>query len=72
MVFIHRFGALLNTHLHYHCIVVNGMFDADAEVGAVFHPASGLDASVIGEVQAVVRKGLLRVPVLSYTIRDLN
>jgi hypothetical protein len=55
VVFIHRFGALLNPHLHYHCIVVDGVFDADAEGGAIFHPASGLDASVTGEVQAAVR-----------------
>ena len=60
VVFIHRFGALLNTHLHYHCIFVDGMFDADAEGGVAFHPASGLDDAVIGEVQATVRKRLLR------------
>ncbi len=60
VVFIHRFGALLNPHLHYHCIVVDGVFDADAEGGAIFHPASGVDESVIGEVQAAVRKRLLR------------
>ena len=60
VVFIHRFGALLNTHLHYHCIVVDGVFDAGAGGGAVFHPASGLDATAIGEVQSAVRKRLLR------------
>ena len=60
MVFIHRFGALLNPHLHYHCIVVDGVFDADAECGVVFHPASGLDATAIGEVQTDVRRRLLR------------
>ena len=56
VVFIHRFGALLNTHLHFHCVVVDGVFDADAGGGVVFHPASGLDAPVIGEVQAAVRQ----------------
>ena len=30
VIFIHRFGALLNTHLHFHCIVVDGVFEADA------------------------------------------
>ncbi len=59
-VFIHRFGALLNPRLHYHCIVVDGVFDADAEGGVVFHPASGLDATAIGEVQSAVRRRLLR------------
>ncbi len=60
VVFIHRFGALLNTHLHYHCVVIDGVFDADTEGGVVFHPASGLDATAIGEVQAAVRRRLLR------------
>jgi hypothetical protein len=60
VVFIHRFGALLNPHLHYHCIVVDGMFDGDTAGGVRFHPASGVDESVIGEVQAAVRKRLLR------------
>jgi hypothetical protein len=61
VVFIHRFGALLNTHLHFHCVVVDGVFEADAEGGgAVFHPASGLDAPAIGEVQAAVRRRMLR------------
>ena len=59
VIFIHRFGALLNTHLHFHCIVVDGVFEADAEGGAAFHPASGLDAAAIGEVQVAVRRRLL-------------
>ena len=60
MIFIHRFGALLNTHLHFHCIVVDGVFEGDAQDGAVLHPASGLDASAIGKAQAAVRRRLLR------------
>jgi len=60
VVFIHRFGALLNTHLHFHCVVVDGVLEADAGGGVTFHPADGLDASAIGEVQAAVRRRLLR------------
>ena len=68
VVFIHRFGALLNTHLHFHCVVVDGVFEAmtegngldHAEGGVSFHPAADLDASAIGEVQAAVRRRLLR------------
>ena len=60
VVFIHRFGALFNPHLHCHCIVVDGVFDAAAEGSAVFHPAGGLDATTIGEVQTAVRRRLLR------------
>lgn len=60
VIFIHRFGALLNTHLHFHCIVVDGVFEGDAEGGVTFHPADGLDAPAIGKVQTAVRRRLLR------------
>jgi len=60
VVFIHRFGALLNTHLHFHCVVVDGVFDAEADDGVSFHIASGLDTQAISEVQAAVRRRLLR------------
>ena len=33
VVFIHRFGALLNPHVHFHCIVVDGGFEADDPPG---------------------------------------
>ena len=44
VVFIHRIGALLNTHLHFHCVIIDGVFDVDAAGGVSFHPASTLDA----------------------------
>ena len=42
MVFIHHFGALPNTHPHFHCVVVvvvvavDGVFEADAIGGRFF------------------------------------
>ena len=60
VIFIHRFGALLNTHLHFHCIVIDGGFEADAQHGVTFHAASAVDAPAIAAVQATVRKRLLR------------
>lgn len=60
VVFIHRFGALLNAHLYFHCVVVDGVFDADAAGGVIFHPATELDARAIAMVQASVRQRLLR------------
>ena len=51
---------MLNTHLHFHCIVIDGVFDAAVAGGVSFHPASGLDAQLIGAVQAAVRRRLLR------------
>ena len=41
LVFIHRFRALLNTHLHFHCIVVDGTFDTDAAAENGLDHASG-------------------------------
>ena len=28
VAFIHRFGALLNPHVHFHCVVGDGVFEA--------------------------------------------
>ena len=61
IAFIHRFGSTLNPHLHSHCVVIDGVFDATATGGVVFHAATGLEANAIAEVQAQVRRSLLRV-----------
>jgi len=60
VIFIHRFGALLNAQLHLHGIVIDGVFEADAVDGVAFHPESGVDAPAIAALQATVRKRLLR------------
>ena len=46
VAFIHRFGALLKSHLHFHCVVVDGVFEAgtEAELPAQFHEPSALSA----------------------------
>jgi hypothetical protein len=61
VAFIHRFGSSLNPHLHFHCVVIDGVFDATATGGVVFHAATGLEANAIAQVQAQVRRRLLRV-----------
>jgi len=59
VAFIHRFGSALNPHLHFHCVVLDGVF-ASAPAGVVvFHPAAGIDAQAIAAVQAKVRRRLL-------------
>ena len=61
VVFIHRFGAALNTHLHFHCCIIDGVFAAaDAAAGVVFHQACGLDAAAVATVPAQVRQRVLR------------
>jgi len=75
VAFIHRFGSSLNTHVHFHVCVIDGVFEAvsvpggsDAEAadpgpavpGVNFHPAAGLDEAAFATVQADVRRRLLR------------
>ena len=60
VAFIHRFGSSLNAHLHFHCVVIDGVFDATPTGGVVFHAATGLEANAIAQVQAQVRRRLAR------------
>ena len=71
VAFIHRFGSSLNEHVHFHVCVVDGVFEevagegsADAPMqasapGVVFHPASGIDAATVAQVQTTPQK---RIP----------
>jgi len=60
VAFIHRFGSTPNAHLHFHYAAIDSVFDSAAG-GVVFHADSGLDATTITQVQAQVRRRLLRV-----------
>ncbi|WP_413882000.1 transposase [Candidatus Aalborgicola defluviihabitans] len=72
VAFIHRFGSSLNAHVHFHVCVVDGVFEAvalegDANAapqssppGIVFHPASGIDADTVAQVQTTLQKRILR------------
>ena len=48
-------------HLHFHCVVLDGVFDATATGRVVFHAATGLETNAIAQVQAQVRRRLLHV-----------
>ena len=60
VAFVHRFGGYLNSHVHYHVLVTDGVFSADGEGGAVFHPACDLDVADFQAVQTKIRKRGLR------------
>ena len=60
VAFIHRFGALLNPHLHFHCVVVDGVFESDGDEQVHFHEAHALAPEALDEIQAKVRLRLLR------------
>ena len=61
VAFIHPFGALLNAHVHFHCVVVDGVFEADGAGGVRFHEARGIGPETIAAIQAQVRHRLLSV-----------
>ena len=45
VAFIHRFGASLNPHPHFHVVVIDGVVEPDPERGARFIAAEELDAA---------------------------
>jgi hypothetical protein len=51
---------LLNPHEHFHCRVIEGVFEADASGAATFHQSRASDQKLLDEVQAEVRRRLLR------------
>ena len=64
---------MLNEHVHFHVCAVDGVFeevvgeggDADADdqarpLGVIFHPATAVDADAVGQVQASLRRRILR------------
>jgi hypothetical protein len=56
VVFVHRFGSYLNTHIHYHVLVTDGVFSAGQDGQAEFHPALDLDDDDFLVVQTKMRK----------------
>jgi hypothetical protein len=74
IAFIHRFGSSLNAHTHFHCVVVDGVFQpiakigdtadtddtSDAITGVNFHAATNLDTAAIAQVQTQIRQRILR------------
>jgi hypothetical protein len=62
VAFIHRFGALLNPHVHFHCVVVDGVFEAgtDADEPVRFHEIPAVNAEQLADIQGRIRRRLLR------------
>lgn len=59
IAFLHRFGASVNVHLHYHCCITEGLFCADG-AGVRFYPST-VRPEVIAEVQQRTRRRVLRL-----------
>lgn len=65
VAFINRFGSSLNEHVHFHCCVIDGVFESAEGVTltprpAWFHAEAELDEAAIAAVQAKVRRRILR------------
>ena len=58
--FLHRFGAFLNAHFHFHVCVIDGVFSEDPEGSVQFHEATHLTASDWDQLQHTVRQRVLR------------
>jgi hypothetical protein len=46
VAFNHRFGALLSPREHFHCLVIEGVFEADSSRAATFHEFRKCPAAV--------------------------
>ncbi len=59
ITYIHRFGSMLNAHMHNHSCIIDGLF---AETGNElrFYEAVGLTQKVIQTTQETIRKRVLR------------
>jgi hypothetical protein len=64
--FIHRFGSSLNTHVHFHLCVVDGVFEEvagdDGDVGSKvkFHALAHLSVDAIAQVQNEAKRRIVR------------
>jgi hypothetical protein len=64
--FIHRFGSSLNTHVHFHICVVDGVFEAldgddgDKSCEVTFHALANLSADAIAQVQNEAKRRIVR------------
>ncbi len=60
ITYIHRFGSMLNSHMHYHSCMIDGLFAETAD-GLQFYEATGLHSEVIQFAQEKIRKRVLRL-----------
>jgi hypothetical protein len=58
--FVHRFGASLNRHLHYHCCILDGVFEPLEAGGVQFRQASALAPEKVAVIEEQVRRRVLR------------
>jgi hypothetical protein len=60
VAFVHHFGSSLNQHIHYHCIVTDGVFSESPDGEALFHEAASLTEANIEALGQKIRHRTLR------------
>jgi DNA-directed RNA polymerase subunit RPC12/RpoP len=60
VAFVHHFGSSLNQHIHFHCIVTDGVFSEGLDGEALFHEATRLTEADIETVGRKTRRRVLR------------
>jgi hypothetical protein len=58
--FVHRFGASLNRHTHYHCCILDGAFEPGDDAALRFLPAVAPTPQAIAAIAEQVRHRVLR------------
>ncbi len=58
--FVHRFGASLNHHLHFHCFVIEGVFERVADREARFRQAEALAPDSIDAIADKAQRRVLQ------------
>jgi len=59
VAFVHHFGSALNPHVHFHCLVTDGVFCEGPTGEALFYEATDLDTGDIAAVRAKTRRRVL-------------
>lgn len=58
--FLHRFGASLNAHPHFHLLVLDGVFAEDPDGSVQFREATALTRADVDALTETVRRRILR------------
>jgi hypothetical protein len=58
--FVHQFGAALNRHVHFHCCVIDGVFEGGSNGPVQFRPKQALTPEALAAIATQVRRRVLR------------
>src|SRR5881409_2717047 len=69
---VQRFGGAVNVHVHFHTLVLDGVFVHEPDGTLRFHPASPPTDDDVRRVVARVRRRLERLGLTDATVADEN